>query len=210
MKHSLVAFVIVALSAGGALAAPGDPRIVQGTLEWPATVTTELFVVVRGDEGRAYYADLASAQRRTPGPLTAGSRVSLLGIEGSRPHELTAMVIGSGDAASLGLAPSFAPMPLTSPAPIALMPPAPAVAAEPMWRADGIVQAVAGRIVTLSTANGQTTTVDVSQLSDTTVGALRPGERVSLFGVPRPDRRLIANGYIQSEAVPPAASPPLR
>jgi len=185
MKRSLIVVALVVLSAGVALAAPGDPRIVQGTLEWPATVTTESFVVIRSAEGRTYYADLAAAQRRTPAPLTAGSRVSLLGIEGSRPYELAAMVIGTGDAASLGVAPS----------------------AEPMWRVDGIVQSVAGRSVTLRTEDGQTSTVDVSQLSDSTVNALHPGERVSLFGVPRQDRRLIANGFVQSESVPPAASP---
>lgn len=207
MKRSLIVMALIALSAGAALAAPGDPRIVQGTQEWPATVTTESFVVIRGDEGRTYYADLATAQRRTPGPLTAGSRVSLLGIEGSRPYELTTMVIGTGDAASLGLTPSFMPAPLTPPVPIAVAPPSPAVPAEPMWRVDGTVQSVAGTSITLRTADGRTSTVDVSQLSDSTVNALRPGERVSLFGVPRQDRRLIANGYMQSESVPPAASP---
>jgi hypothetical protein len=207
MKRSLIVMALIALSAGATLAAPGDPRIVQGTLEWPATVTTESFVVIRGDEGRTYYADLATAQRRTPGPLTAGSRVSLLGIEGSRPYELTTMVIGTGDAASLGLTPSLMPAPPTPPVPIAVAPPSPAVPAEPMWRVDGTVQSVAGTSITLRTADGRTSTVDVSQLSDSTVNALRPGERVSLFGVPRQDRRLIANGYIQSESVPPAASP---
>ena len=191
MNRSLIiSVVLITLSSGTALAAPGDPHIVQGTLEWPTTVTTEAFAVIRGDDGRTYYTDLASAQRRTPGPLTAGSRVSLLGIEGSRPHELAAMAIGTGDAASLGLAPSFTPAP-----------------AEPMWRVDGTVQSVAGTSITLSTADGRTSTVDVSHLSDSTVRTLRPGERVSLFGVPRQDRRLIANGYIQSESVPPAASP---
>jgi hypothetical protein len=50
-------------------------------------------------------------------------------------------------------------------------------------------------------------TVDVSQLSDQTLAALRPGDRVSLFGVPRKDNRLVANGYIQSEGASPSASP---
>jgi len=207
MKRSLIVMALIVLSAGTALAAPGDPRIVQGTQEWPATVTTESFVVIRADEGQTYYADLATAQRRTAGPLTAGSRVSLLGIEGSRPYELTAMVIGTGDTASLGLGPSFTPTPPAPPAPVAVAPPAPAVPAEPMWRVDGTVQSVAGTSITLRTPDGRTSTVDVSQLSDSTVNALRPGERVSLFGVPRQDRRLIANGYIQSELAPPAASP---
>jgi hypothetical protein len=76
-----------------------------------------------------------------------------------------------------------------------------------MWRVDGTVQSVAGRAVTLRTEDGHTANIDVSPLSDSTVASLRPGERVSLFGVPRADRRLVANGYVQSEPVAPAASP---
>jgi hypothetical protein len=78
-----------------------------------------------------------------------------------------------------------------------------------MWRVDGIVQSVSGSSVRLRTASGSTATVDVSGLSEGTLRALRPGERVSLFGVPRGDRKLIANGYIQSDTVPPSASPRL-
>jgi hypothetical protein len=192
---------IVALGYGVALAEPGDPHVVQGTLEWPAAAAANVpFIVVRADDGRTYCADLTAAQRRMPDPLRAGSRVSLLGIEGARPHELTAMVIGGGDASSLELAPAFA-------RPSAGTPPASAGADDSMWRVDGIVQSVSGTSVTLRTANGSTPTVDVSNLSQGTLQALRPGEQVSLFGEPRPDRRLVANGYIQSDTVPPAASP---
>jgi hypothetical protein len=49
--------------------------------------------------------------------------------------------------------------------------------------------------------------VDVSQLSDATIRALRPGEQLTLFGVPRPDNRLVANGYVHTEPGSPAASP---
>ena len=211
MKRSLVAVVLVALSAGTALAAPGDPRVLQGTLEWPSTLSAEPFVVVRGDDGRLYYADLGSAQRRSDGALTAGSRVTVVGVEGTRPYEVAAMVIGIGDAASLGvplppaMSPTSAP---TGQASGAATPPALAAPSEPMWRVDGTVQFVAGKAVTLRTAEGGTATVDLSQLSESTLAAMRQGERVSLFGVPRSDHHLVANGCLQSEPVPPAASPP--
>jgi hypothetical protein len=208
MKRSLVAVVLVALSAGAALAAPGDPRVLQGTLEWPSTLSAEPFVVVRGDDGRLYYADLGSAQRRSGGALTAGSRITVVGVEGSRPYEVAAMVIGIGDAASLGLPLPPATSVPTDQAPGAATPPALAAPSEPMWRVDGTVQSVAGKAVTLRTADGGTATVDVSRLSESTLAAMRQGERVSLFGVPRSDHHLVANGYLQSEPLPPAASPP--
>jgi hypothetical protein len=50
--------------------------------------------------------------------------------------------------------------------------------------------------------------VDASQLSPGTVAGLRSGYRVTLFGVPRNDNKLVANGYIQAEPAEPAASPP--
>jgi hypothetical protein len=34
-----------------AIAAPGDPRLVNGVLEWPRTVTNESLVIVRGVDG---------------------------------------------------------------------------------------------------------------------------------------------------------------
>jgi hypothetical protein len=209
MTRSLIAFfVILGIWAGTALAAPGDPRVLQGTLEWPATLSAEPFVVIRGEDGQLYYADISSAQRRTPGPLAAGTRIAVAGVEGGRPHELTALALGAGDAASLGLDPASIPPPSSSPAPaIATAPPAPGPPGEPMWRVDGTVQSVSGKTVTLRTQEGRTSTVDVSQLSESTQSALRPGDQVSLFGLPRHDRKLVANGYIQSEATQPAASP---
>ena len=117
--------------------------------------------------------------------------------------------MGAGDAAALGLAPSGT-LVSAPPAPSASVPSTavtPGPPPEPMWRVDGTVQSVAGTTVTLRTSDSRTVSVDVSQLSDKTLGALRRGDRVSLFGVPRKDRRLVANGYIQSEAGSPAASP---
>jgi hypothetical protein len=205
MKRALLALAVLGLSSGSALAAPGDPRVVEGTLEWPATVSNEPFVVIRGSDGRSYYADISAAQRRTTDTMASGARVAVLGIEGGRPHEISGIAIGTGDASSLGLTTSS-----VSGAPSASIPStaiAPAPPAEPLWRLDGTVQSITGSTVTLRTDNGRTPAVDLSQLSDKTLRALRPGDRVSLFGVPRKDNRLVANGYIQSEPVSPAASP---
>lgn len=211
MKRSLIALAILGLSAGAVDAAPGDPRVLQGTLEWPATVNSEPFVVLRGEDGRLYYADISVAQRRTADPMTSGSRVAVLGVEGSRPYEIAAIAVGAGDAAALGLMPSGATASAPSAATPAASIPSTAVApgppAEPMWRVDGTVQSLSKGQVTLRRSDARMVTVDVSQLSDQTLAALRPGDRVSLFGVPRKDNRLVANGYIQSEGASPSASP---
>lgn len=203
MKRSLVALAILGLSAGAAAAAPGEPRVLQGTLEWPATVANEPFVVLRGEDGRLYYADISGAQRRTPDPMRSGSRIAVVGLEGARPHEIAAIAVGAGDAASLGLTPPSATASASIPSTAVTPGPPP----EDMWRLDGTVQAVSGKSVTLRRADGKTVSVDASQLDDTTLHALRSGDRVSFFGVPRKDRRLIANGYIQSERTEPSASP---
>ena len=210
MKRVLVALAVLGVSASAAVAAPGDPRVLQGTLEWPATVASEPFMVMRGEDGRLYYADISAAQRRTADPMTSGSRIAVLGVEGGRPYEVAAIAIGAGDASSLGLTPAGSTTASTPSAPSASIPSTaitPGPPPEPMWRLDGTVQSLAGTTVTLRTTDHRNVSVDVSQLSDKTLGALRPGDRVSLFGVPRKDRRLVANGYIQSEVASPAASP---
>jgi hypothetical protein len=213
MKRALLALALVGLGAGAALAAPGDPRVIQGTLEWPATLANEPFVVIRGEDGRQYYADIANAQRRTTDPMTSGTHVAVLGVEGSRPYEIAGIAIGAGDAASLNLTAPGAPTaaaPSAPTSPSASVPStavAPAPPAEPLWRVDGTVESLSGNSLTLRTGEGRTSTVDVSQLSDKTLTALKVGDRVSLFGVPRKDHRLVANGYIQSETGSPSASP---
>src|SRR2546421_547645 len=83
---------------------PADPRLVQGVLEWPTKLTAEPFVVIRTDDGRWYYADIKSARRLEPAGLTVGARVAVLGTEAARPHEITALAFGSGNAAALALA----------------------------------------------------------------------------------------------------------
>ena len=73
MKFSAIALTLSVVLASAAVAAPGDPRLIQGTLEWPPAVSSgEPFIVVRGDDGRVYYADVMAAQRYVRGALNAG------------------------------------------------------------------------------------------------------------------------------------------
>ncbi len=209
MKRYLMVLAVLTFWAGAAYAAPGDPRLVQGSLEWPSTLSTEPFVVIRGEDGRLYYTDISAAQRRAASSVTAGSRVATLAVEGNRPHELAAVVFGAGDAGSLGLT-----VPPTAPAPSASIAPTPmalSAPADPMWRLDGTVQSLGGMLLTVQNDDGKTRTVDVSQLSPLTIQALRRGDRVTLFGVPRSDDKLVANGYVQTtEPASPSASPRVR
>jgi len=85
-----------------AAAAQGDPRLVNGVLEWPRALTNESFVIVRGDDGVLYYVGVASARRE--GTPAAGARVAVLGIEGRSAHEIAAVGLGIGTTADAALA----------------------------------------------------------------------------------------------------------
>jgi hypothetical protein len=229
MKLALTA-VAVLLLAGPALAAPGDPRTVRGTLEWPASLSAEPFVVVRGDDGRLYYADVSSAQRMNAGAIAG--RISVVGVEGNQPHEVHAVVIGAGDSALTFVTPTV-PTPaeaatgapsslprqaITPPPPPAAVPSAQPPAAQPapmvprpavgedLWQVQGKVVSVSPREFVVQTKPNETVRVDVTKLSPWTRDAVRPGDQVKLFGVPQKDRRLVANGFIQEVPTSPSAA----
>lgn len=215
MKPALTAAALLLL-AGPAMAAPGDPRAVRGNLEWPAVLSAEPFIVVRGDDGRLYYADVARARRMTPG--TIAGAISLVGIEGNQPHEIGAVVVGAGDSAlsvatppppapaetaaapsslpQQAVAPRPAPMPPVT-APPAAEPVVPKPPAEEMWQVSGRVTAVTPREFVVETGGGEAVHVDVSRLSTWTRDAVRAGDQIKLFGIPQKDNRLVANGFIQ-------------
>ena len=80
MKRLLIALALAEVLTTPVLAAPGDPRLVQGTIEWPAALASEPVVIVRGDDGRV---SASSATRRAvcwsrmttaPSPLPRGAR----------------------------------------------------------------------------------------------------------------------------------------
>lgn len=114
------------LTAG---ADPGDPRLVSGVLEWPVVATSTPFVIIRGDNGVLYYVSVAAARA---GAVKAGARVSVLGIEGPKAHEIRAVGMGSGPTAEAALAdlqaapapPAVAPAPAGATPVAAAAPPA--------------------------------------------------------------------------------------
>ncbi len=218
------------LIAAPAMAAPGDPRAVRGSLEWPASLSAEPFIVVRGEDGRVYYADVGSAKRMSTAAIVGP--ISLIGIEGNQPHEIAAVVVGPGDSALSFVTPSVPPPAVIAPPPSSLpretttsVPPAavpsatpPPAAAQPalapqiavapepsgsddLWQVQGKVTAVLPREFVVETSPGETVRVDVSKLSPWTRQTVRAGDQVKLFGIPQTDERLVANGFIQE--VPP-------
>jgi hypothetical protein len=105
MKSSLTflaVFVVVLAAHAAAIAGPGDPRLVNGVLEWPRALTNEPFVVVRGDDGALYYVTITAARRDAT--LAGGARIAVLGLEGRTPHEITALGVGVGDSVESALA----------------------------------------------------------------------------------------------------------
>jgi len=126
MKRGIVGLILTLAFASSVHAAPGDPRLIQGVVEWPPALTVEPFVVVRAEDGRWYYTEIKGAKRFESASLAAGARVAVLGVEATRPHEITAIALGSGDAATLAVA----LMPHVN-APIAASPPAPLAKPEP-------------------------------------------------------------------------------
>jgi hypothetical protein len=190
----VVSFVLLA-HAPGALARPGDPRALQGVLAWTPGADGPPFIVVRGDDGRQYLADLATAQRRGDA-VGIGGRISVVGVEGRRPWEITALAVGSGDTA---LAVVSSP-PAGGPAPAA-------DAARSWRRIQGRVDAIEGKTLTLRDARGAVVTVDTSSLMGDPAKVLRRGDPATVFVVAEGDQRLVAVGLVQTEATEGSALP---
>jgi len=199
MRSLVLTLASLVLLTEIAAAAPGDPRLLKGTLEWPATLATEAIAVVRGDDGVLYYVEASSAER-LGAPITG--RVSVVGIEGMKPQELSAVIIGSGDSAVTSVQTPSVPG---------------EVAASPrtdysddLWRVQGKVRAVTVSDIIVETSYGEAVRVNASKLSAWTRQTLRPGDEVKLYGLPQADRQLVANGFIQLMPSVPSASPASR
>jgi hypothetical protein len=200
--------------ASVAHAAPGDPVALRGTLAWPETLERHPFAVVRLDDGRVFYADLTSVPRQQP--IAAGARVSLVGVEGGRPHEVTGVAIGAGDSvvAAPPAGPSASPPPADATrtaAPAATRIEIPAEAARPSRPEDsrtperiaGTLHAVRDRTITIR-AGDRAVEVDVSRLGAGALRGVRSGDRVVVFAVGEPDRTLTAVGFVHASGRPSA------
>jgi hypothetical protein len=195
----LVMLALPLLLTDLAAAAPGDPRLLKGTLEWPATLTAEPIAVVRGDDGSLYYVDSGTAERL--GAPIAG-RISVVGIEGTKPQEISAVIVGAGDSALAALHSPSVPGELSA---------SPRTeSSDDLWKVHGKVQALSVSDIVVETAQGHSVRVDASKLSPWTRQTLRLGDEIKLFGVPQEDRRLVANGFIQTMPSVPSASPSSR
>ena len=192
MKQLSLAVTLICLVAtvGAVNAAPGDPRIITGSMEWPATLTGERFIVIRGDDGAQIYVEVAEAERRIATPLNAGDRISIVAVEGERPYELRARLLGPAAAAPAAF-------------------PAPPPDAETAWeRIDGRVQVVSGSDLTLRDDDGETLSVDISGLAGRE--SVRVGAKVTVFGVREEEGQFVVRGLVSQESPEDAivSSPP--
>lgn len=215
MKALPLALALLLVGSLGAVwANPGDRVAVRGTLAWPGILANEPFVVVRGDNGRFYYADVTAAQRRGTATLQAGSRIALVGTEGARPHELTVTALGPDDSAVSAAPPAATPAPpgAVSPVPgeaasprtdsVAPMPPPtaePRTTDHPLERVRGTVQSVSGHVLVVRRDDGQRMTIDVSRLDGTVAREVRPGEVVTVFGTAEEGKPFAAVGFVRTE-----------
>ena len=229
MKSAAIALTFIVALAAPALGAPGDPRLIQGKLEWPPALSgNEPFIILRGDDGRVYYADVMAAQRYTQGTLSAGSPAALIGLESTKPHEIIAVALGSGDTAALSLAlaqvtqiasstalpPSALPAPPAPPlAPAAAPSPLPPQRLEegrppqpgdnaPSVTIRGTVYGLAGQSVFIRRDDGRVVVVDIAKLDPTTAQRLRPGSPVVVVAVPVANK-FQATGLMEQEPSKP-------
>lgn len=216
--------------AAPAVAAPGDPRSLQGVLEWPTALANERFLVMRGDDGGQFVVSLGDAQRLAPAPIRAGERVSVTGYEGTQAWQIDAFAVGTpttlpaatpapqpNGATQAAGAGGAAPAPSVTAQPSPVPPPgppvpgpvsgAPATPQAPIERLHGRIVSTSGPTIVLRSDDGQRYTVDLSPL--TAQQLLQTGQEVTIFGR-RVDDRLDAVGIVQVQEEGAASASPLQ
>lgn len=212
---------VIGISAAG-VAAPGEQRVIQGRMVWPSVVTPaqgspEGFIIVHGDDGRTYYADVAVALRVRPVTLQAGDRVEVVGMESGRPHVFTAVAVRSGPLPTS--IPSALPRDAVVPPSSAPLPPPVASGAPAVESATGesrdrgpAPQTVSGRVqsfsqgrLRLKTSDGRVLAIDMSAID--TAATLDAGDEVTVIGRREPERGFVARGFVQESSAPGSALP---
>jgi hypothetical protein len=199
-----IALVAVVLLTGVAQAAPGDYRIVSGTLVWPQFLTDEGLVVVRGDDGVTYFAELLGPEGLPS--VRVGDRVAVVGRDAMQPGQLVSArvsPIADGGASSTidGGYPSASPAQATS----ARRPPPSGVV--PL---EGTAQAIFGTVDSLTgsmlnvVADGQPVSVDVSAIDADVRSRLVSGQGVRVLAVAGAGR-LVAQGVVLEPRTAPTA-----
>src|SRR5215470_4333844 len=203
----LAVVIVLTLGFVPADAKPGDPLAVRGTMVWPSVLAAEPFILVQSDDGKVFYVDVTATQRRGSAMLRAGQRVSLTGVEGGRPYETAAVILGSEDSALSALPPGAsgeaAASPRTESVPTAPpQPPAPPQAAAPSetpyQRIHGTVKSLSGHTLVVKADNGQDVSVDVSRFDGVLRREMRQGQEITVFGRPQ-NGSMAAVGVIRTD-----------
>ncbi|MBI2203978.1 MAG: hypothetical protein HYU41_09025 [Candidatus Rokubacteria bacterium] len=178
-------------------AAPGDFRLITGTVVAPLEMSTEpVVVVVQGDDGVMHFAEFGAAESFPR--VRAGERVQMLGREGFQAgHLLFAQVVrrddpNGSDGAALPavVASDSARSILESPDVVV-----------------GVVESLRGRSLAMTNRRGQRVNVDVSAIDADIRRDLKPGDQVTVFAPTRISGSPVASGILVDHTPPPSALP---
>lgn len=192
----VIAIALVAAGFGFASladAAPGDYRLLTGTVVWP-DVTFERTLVVQSDDGVMHFAELAMAESS---PRTqVGDRVSIIGREGFRPTHILFAQLASRE--PTGSAPAALPVTVAV-TPVIDVRESPDIVT-------GTVESLAGRALRLTNRHGHRIEVDVAAIDPDVRQALRPGDAVTIYAPTRVTGLPVAAGIMVDHA--PASAVP--
>jgi hypothetical protein len=183
--------------ASFASAAPGDYRLVTGTLVYPVSISTERTIVIQSDDGVTHFAELAPTELVPR--ARAGERVSVLGREGFQPTQILFGQLQRLADSDSG-APSALPTALTSP-------PAANDIRDSNDVIVGTVERVQGRSLSVTTSKGSRVQIDVSSIDVGIRRDLRPGDPVTVYAPQRRGGVPVASGILVEHSVPPSALP---
>ena len=176
MRGMVALFLLIAAQGfvpAPAVAAPNDFQVISGTLLHPATLGPGMTVMVlKGDEGTVYYADLRAVSGIPA--LQQGAKVTVVGFEGTRPDQLVIQVMYPAD-----VAPADTPSVRSR-------------------RINGRIGSLAGPTVVVQAADGSEATMRLRGINARILKLLRPGDLVTVIGRPG-DTDFVVSGIIQHQ-----------